>query len=120
MTLSQGGQAPLAPGEVQVLVLGRPLRITVSRDAENLSMALALVEETFRDMDRAYELRWGCSPTALDTPTWLLMGALNLAHRVVSLEQEANRHTQDLEKTLSRLLDEDPFPDSADPQTGPG
>lgn len=123
MTLGNRDQAPLAPGEVQVLVLGRPLRIHVARDAENLSTALALVEETFRDMDRAYELRWGCSPTALDTPTWLLMGALNLAHRVVRLEQEASRHTQDLEKTLSRLLDdvpEDPNPGSTEPTVNLG
>jgi hypothetical protein len=36
------------------------------------------------------------------------MGALNLAHRVVRMEQEASRHTQDLEQTLSKLLEDVP------------
>ncbi len=59
-------------------------------------------------MSRAYELRWGCPPSAQDTSTWMLMGALNLAHQVVRLEQEASQQTQDLEQTLTKLLDDVP------------
>lgn len=101
-------EAPLSEGEVQVQVLGRMIRVTPQADPVHLNAAVSLLEQTFRDMDRAYELRWGCPPSALDTSTWLLMGALNLAHRAVCREQEASRHTQDLEQTLSRLLDDVP------------
>ena len=66
------------------------------------------MEQTFRDMSRAYELRWGCPPSAQDTSTWMLMGALNLAHRLVRSEQEASQHTQDLEQKLTKLLDDVP------------
>jgi cell division protein ZapA (FtsZ GTPase activity inhibitor) len=93
---------------VQVQLLGRTIRLRAQVDEAVLEKTLALVEETFRDMDRAYEIRWGCPPSALDTSTWFLMGALNLAHQVVDLEQEVSRHTQDLEQTLSKLLDDVP------------
>jgi cell division protein ZapA (FtsZ GTPase activity inhibitor) len=69
---------------------------------------VVLLEKTFRDMELAYELRWGCPSSALDTSTWVLMGALNLAHQVVRLEQEASKQTQDLEHTLTKLLDDVP------------
>ena len=78
-----------------------------------LARATARLEQTFRDMERAYELRWGCPPSALDTSTWMLMGALNLAHQVVRLEQEASQQTQDLELTLTKLLDDVPDEPSA-------
>lgn len=100
--------APLRPGEVWAEVLGRSLRIHSSADAATLSRATALLEQTFRDMEQAYELRWGCPPSALDTSTWMLMGALNLAHQVVHLEQAASQQTQDLELTLTKLLDDVP------------
>jgi hypothetical protein len=67
-------------------------------------------------MERAYELRWGCPPSALDTSTWILMGALNLAHQVVRVEQEASQQTLDLEQTLTKLLDD--VPDET-PDPGP-
>jgi hypothetical protein len=69
---------------------------------------VALLEQTFRDMEQAYALRWGGLPSALDTSTWMLMGALNLAHRLVRSEQEASQHTQDLEQKLTKLLDDVP------------
>jgi hypothetical protein len=100
--------APLQSGEVWTEVLGRSLRIHSSVDDATLSRATALLEQTFRDMERAYELRWGCPPSAQDTSTWMLMGALNLAHQVVHLEQAASQQTQDLELTLTKLLDDVP------------
>ena len=100
--------AALQPGEVRVEVLGRTLRVHSSADEVLLSRSAALLEQTFRDMERAYELRWGCPPSALDTSTWMLMGALNLAHQIVRLEQEASQQTQDLEQTLTKLLDDVP------------
>ena len=100
--------APLRPGELWVDILGRSLRIHSSVDEVALSRSTALLEQTFRDMEQAYELRWGCPPSALDTSTWMLMGALNLAHQVVRLEQEASQQTQDLEQTLTKLLDDVP------------
>lgn len=96
------------PTEVHVEVLGRMVRIHSSAGPEELSQATSILEDTFRDMERAYELRWGVPPSALDTSTWLLMGALNLAHRVARLEQAQSRQTQDLELTLTKLLDDVP------------
>ena len=103
--------------EVQMEVLGRLVRIDTSAGPEELNKAVTILEDTFRDMERAYELRWGIPPSALDTSTWLLMGALNLAHRVVRLEREACQHTQNLEQTLTKLLDD--VPDEAIPPSGP-
>jgi hypothetical protein len=100
--------APLQPGEVWVDVLGRSLRIHSTAEGTAISRSTALLEQTFRDMERAYELRWGCPPSAQDTSTWMLMGALNLAHQVVRLEQAASQQTQDLELTLTKLLDDVP------------
>lgn len=99
---------PLQQGETWVDVLGRSIRIHSSADEATLLRTKALLEQTFRDMERAYELRWGCPPSALDTSTWILMGALNLAHQVVHLEQAASQQTQDLELTLTKLLDDVP------------
>ena len=100
--------AELGPGEVWVNLLDRNIRIYNQADSEAVSRASALLEQTFRDMERAYELRWGCPPSAQDTSTWMLMGALNLAHQVVRLEQAASQQTQDLELTLTKLLDDVP------------
>ncbi|HNX31532.1 MAG TPA: cell division protein ZapA [Holophaga sp.] len=93
---------------MQVDILGRSMRINSTVDEATLSRSTALLEQTFRDMERAYELRWGCPPSALDTSTWMLMGALNLAHQIVRLEQAASQQTQDLELTLTKLLDDVP------------
>lgn len=98
-------------------ILGQTVRLDCAAGPEDLDRAKAILEDTFRDMGRAYELRWGVPPSALDTSTWLLMGALNLAHRVARLEQEQNRQTQDLELTLSKILDD--VPDADTPTAGP-
>jgi len=93
---------------VEVQVLGRTLRLHSRADATTLAASVSLLEKTFRDMEQAYEIRWGGPASALDTSTWVLMGALNLAHHVVRLEQEASQHTHDLEQTLAKLLDDVP------------
>ena len=99
------------------LAQGRSVRlgdVAQVRDTVAEQRAIALVEGSFRDMEEAYRLRWGSPPAALDTTTWVLLGALNLAHRVARLEQEAAQHTQDLEQTLSKLLDDVPDEPSDD------
>ena len=103
--------------DVPVEVLGRTIRINTPAGPEEISGALAILEETFRDMERAYELRWGIPPSALDTSSWLLMGALNMAHRVARLEREACQQSQNLEQTLTKLLDD--VPDESTPPSGP-
>jgi hypothetical protein len=103
--------------DVPLEVLGREVRVDTEAGPEEINRAVAILEATFRDMGSAYELRWGIPPSALDTSTWLLMGALNLAHRVVCLEREACQHTQNLELTLTKLLDD--VPDEAIPTSGP-
>ena len=103
--------------DVQVEMLGREVRVDTTAAPEDLSRAVAILEDTFRDMERAYELRWGIPPSALDTSTWLLMGALNLAHRIGRLEREACQHTQNLEQTLTKLLDD--VPDEIIAPSGP-
>ena len=108
MTLLLNEATPVGPGELRVEVLGHPLRVHTQEDEAALAKAVELLEQTFRDMEQAYELRWGSPPSALDTSTWMLMGALNLAHRLVRLEQEASQHTQDLEQKLTKLLDDVP------------
>jgi len=111
-----GSPAPLGqgPSERHVAVLGHCLRIQTQEPDDVLARAVALLEASFRDMEEAYRLRWGSPPAALDTTTWVLLGALNLAHRVARLEQEAAQHTQDLEQTLSKLLDDVPDDPAAD------
>jgi len=103
--------------DVPLEVLGRSLRINTLAGTDEINKAVAILEETFRDMERAYELRWGNPPSALDTSTWLLMGALNMAHRVARLEREARQHTQNLEQTLTKLLDD--VPDETHSPSGP-
>ena len=93
---------------LELHLLGRSLRLTNQGNPEDLERAVEILEQTFRDMEGAYRLKWGCPPAAVDSSTWLAMGALNLAHRLVRVEQDATRHTQDLEQTLSKLLDDVP------------
>jgi cell division protein ZapA (FtsZ GTPase activity inhibitor) len=90
--------------EVTLEVLGRQLRVNTIVEPDEISAAVAILENTFHDMERAYELKWGVLPSALDTSSWFLMGALNIAHHVVHLEREACRHTQNLEHTIDSLL----------------
>ncbi len=97
---------------VSVTVQGRSLQVQTDRP-ETLEAAVSVLEETFRDMDSQCQLRWGCVPKGLDTPSWYLLAALNLAHRVARLEQEANQHTHNLEQTLSKLLNDVPDEPSA-------
>jgi cell division protein ZapA (FtsZ GTPase activity inhibitor) len=106
-----------SPHEESLQLLGQSVRIHSTAAPEELQRATSILEDTFRDMERAYELRWGVPPSALDTSTWLLMGALNLAHRVARLEQDNSRQTQDLELTLSKLLDD--VPDEEETPAGP-
>ncbi len=100
------------PHGIAVEVLGRSLRIHSEDGPVALRMAVEILEGTFRDMEEAYRLRYGSPPSAQDTTTWLVLGALNLAHRIGRLEQTATQQTHDLEKTLSNLLDDvpDEFP----------
>jgi len=102
--------------EVPLEVLGRKIRVNTEAGPEEINRAVAILESTFQDMGSAYELRWGIPPSALDTSTWLLMGALNLAHHVACLEREACQHTQNLEQTLTKLLDD--VPDEDIPPSG--
>jgi len=104
---------PFGEGESRLDLLGHALRVLNRGNPEELARAKTILEQTFRNMERAYELEWHCPPSALDTTTWLLMGALNLAHRVARLEQEACQHTQELEHTLTQLLDDVPDDTSA-------
>jgi hypothetical protein len=106
-------------GGIPVEILGRVHRLHSEADPELLAKSIARLERTFRDMEAAFELKWGRTPKGLDSSTWLLLGALNLAHQAERLELEANRHTQNLELTLSLLSDdvpdELPAPSSASP-----
>jgi len=97
---------------VTVTVQGRSLEVQTDLP-EGLSTAVRVLEDTFQDMDSQCQLRWGNVPKGLDTPSWYLLGALNLAHRVARLEQEANQHTHNLEQTLSKLLSDVPDEPSA-------
>jgi cell division protein ZapA (FtsZ GTPase activity inhibitor) len=97
---------------LSVTVQGRALQVQTEHP-ETLATAVATLEATFQDMDSQCQLRWGSVPKGLDTPSWYLLAALNLAHRVVRLEQEANQHTHNLEQTLSKLLNDVPDEPSA-------
>lgn len=93
---------------VLVHLLGQTLQIQGPVDKGALERAAARAESTFRAMEQACALHWGHPPEALDTTSWLLLGVLNQAHQLACLEHEADRHTQDLELTLSKLLDDVP------------
>ena len=108
MTQLLNQATPMGPGELRVEVLGHPLRVHSQEGQEALARAVEVLEQTFQDMEQAYRLRWGNPPLALDTSTWMLMGALNLAHRLVVMEQDASQQTQDLEQKLTKLLDDVP------------
>lgn len=97
---------PLGPDETEIELLGRRIRIRSGVSEAELRASIEVLERSFRDMEAAHALKWGCPPASMDTSTWVILGALNLAHRLVRSEQEASRHTRDLEQTLSRLLDD--------------
>ena len=97
---------------VTVTIQGRSLQVQADRP-EALAAAVSILESTFQDMDSQCQVRWGSVPKGLDTPSWYLLGALNLAHRVARLEKEANQHTHNLEQTLSKLLNDVPDEPSA-------
>jgi len=94
--------------EISVMVLNRPMKMACFDSGMDLDAAINVLDETFRNMERLYGLRYKCSPSALDTCTWMLTGALNLAHRVLCLEREAALHARDMEEPLSKLLDSIP------------
>ena len=106
--LREAAERSIDPNGIPVEVLGRSLRIHSEEGPAALEAAVELLEATFRDMAEAYRLRYGCPPSVQDTTTWLVLGALNLAHRIGRLEREATQQTHDLEKTLSNLLDDVP------------
>ncbi len=108
---------PPAEREVELRVLGRDLRILTDEPEEALAAAVQTLERTFQAMEEASRLKWGHARAATDTPSWLLLGALNLAHQLSRREREATQHTQDLELTLSKLLQDVPD-DIAAPPSG--
>jgi cell division protein ZapA (FtsZ GTPase activity inhibitor) len=95
-----------------VTIQGRSLQVQTNRP-ERLEEAVRILEATFQDMDSQCQVRWGSVPKGLDTPSWYLLAALNLAHHVARLEQEANQQTHNLEQTLSKLLTDVPDDPSA-------
>lgn len=106
--MSINNPIPSESRELHVEVMGHQLRVHTTEDADAMKRAVELLEQSFRDMECAYGLKWGCSPSALDTTTWMLMGSLNLAHRLVVQELETSRHKKELEQKLTKLLDEVP------------
>ena len=115
---SQGQARIEAPErEVELQVLGHRLRILTDEPEEALQSAVRTLEGTFEAMEIASRVKWGHARAATDTPSWLLLGALNLAHRLACLEREASQQTQDLEQTLSKLLQDVPD-DIPAPPTG--
>ena|GEM_PF-466172 len=99
--------------ELSLQYQDRTLKVACQVPFQDLEAAKEVLDKTFQDMESLYELRWKCSPSELSTSTWLLVGALNLAHRVMCLEREATLQTRDLEEKLSKLLDD--VPDDAIP-----
>jgi len=99
--------------ELSLQYQDRVLKIFCQVPPQDLDAAKEVLDKTFQNMESLYELRWKCAPSALSTSTWLLVGALNLAHRVVCLEREVTLQTRDLEEKLSKLLDD--VPDDAIP-----
>lgn len=94
--------------EHHVMVLNRPIKISCLDSGMDLDAAIKLLNETFQDMEKLYGLKYECAPSALDTSTWMLTGALNLAHRVLCLEREAALQARDIEEPLYKLLDSIP------------
>ena len=94
--------------ELNLKALNRLIKVNCLGAEHDLSAAGELLDKTFLDMERLYELKYSSLPSAQDTSTWLLIGALNLAHRVVCLERGAAVHSIDMENPLSKLLDSIP------------
>jgi len=94
--------------ELRVTVLNRPMKIACFDSGADLDGAIKVLNETFQNMERIYGLKFRCTPSALDTSTWMLTGALNLAHRVLCLEREAALQARDLEEPLFKLLESIP------------
>ena len=94
-----------SPDEIYFQVLNRRIKLTCLEPQPDLEATKEVLDKTFDDMERLYAIECNSSPSALDTNTWLLMGALNLAHRVVRLEREASLPTRE---KISKLLDSIP------------
>jgi hypothetical protein len=99
--------------ELSLQFQNRAFKLASQVPSQDLEDAKELLDKTFQDMEREYELIWKCPPSLLGSSTWLLVGALNLAHRVARLEREATLQTRDLKEKLSKLLDD--VPDDAIP-----
>jgi hypothetical protein len=96
--------------------LNKPFKVVsldAGQDAAAAKKVMEVLDETLLDIKRINGLECTGTPPALDTNTWLLMGALNLAHRVVRLERDAVTQTRDMEETLAKLLED--VPDDAIP-----
>ena len=98
------GRSMEVPFEFQ----GRHMKVVCLDPGQDLEVAKQILDDTFRDMEVVYGIKYNSSSSALDSNTWLLMGALNLACRVARLERDAALHTQGLEDTLTKLLDDVP------------
>ncbi|MDR2561249.1 MAG: hypothetical protein LBC63_05720 [Holophagales bacterium] len=94
--------------EYQVMVLNRPIKVACLYSGMDLDAAIKLLDETFQDMERLLGLKYERALSDLDTSTWMLTGALNLAHRVLCLERKAALQARDLEEPLSKLLESIP------------
>ena len=88
---------------LEVQVLEQTLQVATN-DPEGLARSVEYLERAYQDIAEAVRLHYGSAPATVDTRSWLLIGALNLAHRLVHLEQAASQHTQDLEQRLQQLL----------------
>ena len=81
--------------------------LALGGDTESLEDVQKVIDETFGEMEELYGLNCNGSPFSVDTSTWLRLGAINLAHRVVRLERDAATQTRDLEDSLTKLLEND-------------
>ncbi len=88
---------------LEVRVLDQTIQVATA-DPEGLARSVEYLERAYQDIAEVVRLHYGSAPTTVDTRSWLLIGALNLAHRLVHLEQAASQHTQDLEQRLQQLL----------------
>lgn len=90
--------------DVLIELLGRQLRVDTIVNIEDINKAVFIVESIFNNMENFYAAKWSTPPSALDTSSWLLIGALNIAYRIVCLEKETCQNNQNLEHTISKLL----------------
>ena len=87
--------------QIEATILGQSYMLACPPDGEALLReAVAIVDREMSAIRDAGKVK--------ARERMAVLAALNLAHRVVGLEREANQHTQDLEQTLSKLLNDVP------------